>query len=80
METQHNPFPDFNIQRKCVDWEGITEYLKNAELPGFPERHSHMERPKDAVQIPVLKQLAELSRLQKNETEGSTTDHDHHHR
>lgn len=60
METQHNPFPDFNINRKCVNWDEVTAWADKVEIKDIIEKERDMKRPEGAVEIPVLKQLLEL--------------------
>ncbi|KAN0122841.1 protein of unknown function (DUF3328) domain containing protein [Hyaloscypha variabilis] len=42
METQSNPFPDFNISHQCRDFEPLVEWMKENSKP----EHVRQEAPK----------------------------------
>ncbi|TID26472.1 hypothetical protein E2P81_ATG00944 [Venturia nashicola] len=48
VETQENPFPDFSIQRKCVDHDSILEWQRERNVASV-ERWRDIRRPEGAV-------------------------------
>jgi hypothetical protein len=61
VETQHNPFPDFSIERKCVNWGAVGEWAERVGIQGYEEKQKSMVRPKGAFVIPAGKELLELA-------------------
>ncbi|KAL5384255.1 hypothetical protein DPSP01_005399 [Paraphaeosphaeria sporulosa] len=60
METQENPFPDFGINRKCVDHSAVLEWQDRVGIREDLVVDAKIERPEDAKVIPALPQLLEL--------------------
>lgn len=60
METQENPFPDFGINRKCVDHSKILEWQDKMGIREDLVENGKIEKPKDAKVLPALPQLLEL--------------------
>ncbi|KAF2120126.1 hypothetical protein BDV96DRAFT_641979 [Lophiotrema nucula] len=60
METQRFPFPDFGVRRKCVDYGGLLEWQKGAEVKGWEEKAEGLKRPEGARVMPALKGLLEV--------------------
>ncbi|TID24973.1 hypothetical protein E6O75_ATG04178 [Venturia nashicola] len=46
QESQHNPWPDFNVERQCRRWEDIVDWKKSHQMSDEDMRSmSHMSRP-----------------------------------
>jgi len=59
MDTQHNPYPDFSIQQKCVNHDTILQWQVNvnvSDTAGWPK----IPRPDDAFVFPAPPQLLAL--------------------
>ncbi|KAJ4357173.1 uncharacterized protein N0V89_001748 [Didymosphaeria variabile] len=60
METQENPFPDFAINRKCVDHSAVLEWQDRVGIREDLVENDIIKKPKDAKVLPALPQLLEL--------------------
>ncbi|OCK79905.1 hypothetical protein K432DRAFT_435058 [Lepidopterella palustris CBS 459.81] len=61
METQENPFPDFNIKRQCHDHGAILDWQKKISID--KEVFATIRKPSGVRTVPALPQLLELDRL-----------------
>lgn len=52
VETQSYPFPNFSIQRQCVDFEGLTEWRKKKSL-NMDKWVEVMKKPEGVNQLPM---------------------------
>ena len=51
MDTQIHPFPDFSINRKCRDWDGLMSWLEDRKVD--MEKWYTMEKPSDQTHVPA---------------------------
>lgn len=74
METQHNPFPDMDVQKKCRDGEAVLDWHERNLVP-LTEK---VERPEGAKELRLTDQLRELLVAHKGEGADETVEHGGH--
>jgi hypothetical protein len=60
MDTQIYPYPDFDIDRRCVNHDALLDWQKTVEIDQDLVDNAEIPRPKDARVQPDLPQLAKL--------------------
>ncbi|KAH7033716.1 uncharacterized protein B0I36DRAFT_321940 [Microdochium trichocladiopsis] len=68
METQQNPFPDMNIQRKCRDFDAVLDWHERTLVP-LSEK---VKKPEGVKQLPLTPKLKELLDAHKGESSDET--------
>ena len=53
VEGSRRPFPDFNINHKCRDFEALLEFQIKNTVPDTNKKANYMVRPKDAKVFPM---------------------------
>ncbi|KAH6648691.1 hypothetical protein BKA67DRAFT_594163 [Truncatella angustata] len=59
METQDNPWPDMSINRKCINFDHLTEFRKQVSLD-MDKYKKVMSKPKGVTQLPAPDQYYDL--------------------
>ncbi|RGP78626.1 hypothetical protein FLONG3_3248 [Fusarium longipes] len=63
VETQSNPFPDFDVNHKCRDFDAIYEWQDKHSVP--KEWGRNVTRPAGAKQIPISEEYYRIYGIEK---------------
>ena len=75
VETQTNPFPDFNVNHQCRDFDAIYEWQDKHAVP--KEWGRNVTRPAGAKQIPISEEYYRIYGVDHKQVEGHGHDHGH---
>lgn len=59
-EGFRKPFPDFDINKKCRDFNALLEWQEKVALKDNIRAWKDIEKPDDVVQLPPLSEMAGL--------------------
>lgn len=70
VERQDNPFPDFDINKKCWDYEKLLSWQEENRVPNMTKKMWRaMQRPNDVTALPVPLLMLEAYNVTREEAE-----------